>query len=157
MWTAQMNTDAPDGSGNQLALLDGAGAFDVPLPPPPAVLPAFPHIDDTTAPIGDRARAYLHSNCSFCHRMGGPGRVPPDWRVSLTLMQTGACNGTPQDGDLGVTGAKIITPGAPASSVASLRMHALDVNRMPPLATHVVDPMGSALIDAWITSLANCN
>jgi hypothetical protein len=41
--------------------------------------------------------------------------------------------------------------------VTSLRMHALDANRMPPLATHVVDTTGTGLIDAWISSLTSCN
>ena len=157
MWTAQMNRDAPDGSGNQMAMLDAAGLFDVPLPPPPATLAQFPQPGDSTAPVGDRARAYLHANCSFCHRMGGPGRVPPDWRDSLTLAQTGACNAAPQDGDLGVTGALVVAPGMPGKSVTSLRMRALDATRMPPLASHVVDPTGTSLIDAWITSLTSCN
>jgi hypothetical protein len=155
--TAQMNRDAPDGTGNQLAALDAAGAFDAPLPMAPAMLPALPHPDDTAAPLDQRARAYLHANCSFCHRMGGPGRVPPDWRFANTLMQTGACNATPQDGDLGVMGALVLTPGDASKSVTSLRMHALDAHRMPPLASHVVDPDGTALVDAWIASLTSCN
>ncbi len=155
--TAQLNRDAPDGTGNQLARLDGAGAFDAPLPATPDMLPAFAHLDDATAPVDARARAYLHANCSFCHRMGGPGRVPPDWRFANTLMQTGACNAMPQDGDLGVMGALVITPGMPQKSVASLRMHALDAHRMPPLATHVVDGNGAGVVDAWISSLTSCN
>jgi hypothetical protein len=89
--------------------------------------------------------------------MGGPGRVPPDWRASLALAQTGACNGVPQDGDLGIPGALLLVPGTPAKSVASLRMHTLDANRMPPIASHVVDVEGTGLIDAWITSLTSCN
>jgi uncharacterized repeat protein (TIGR03806 family) len=155
--TAQMNRDAPDGSGNQLLGLDAIGAFDQPLGAPPAMLPALPRVDDMAAPLAARARGYLHANCAFCHRMGGTGRVPPDWRYWLTLTETGACNATPQDGDLGVTGAKIILPGMPAMSVTPLRMKALDAARMPPLATHVVDPAGTALIDAWIGSLTSCN
>jgi hypothetical protein len=87
----------------------------------------------------------------------GPGKVPPNWRYGLTLAQTGACGAIPADGDLGVAGAQIIAPGMPASSVASLRMHALDAHRMPPLATHLVDPEGTALVDAWISSLTGCN
>jgi uncharacterized repeat protein (TIGR03806 family) len=154
--TAQMNRDAPDGSGNQLDELDGMGLFDAPLGAAPAMLPSFPQMDDANAPVTDKARAYLHANCSFCHRMGGPGRVPPDWRDSLTLAQTGACNATPQDGDLGVMGAMVVAPGMPAASVTSLRMRALDANRMPPLASHVVDAAGTGLIDAWISSLTGC-
>jgi hypothetical protein len=155
--TPQMNRAQPGGGGNQLDALTALGAFDAPLAAPAAMLPAFPSVDDMTAPVDARARAYLHTNCSFCHRMGGTGQVPPDWRASLSLAQTGACNATPVDGDLGQTGAKVITPGAPTASVASLRMHATDAYRMPPLASHVVDPMGTAVVDAWIASLTSCN
>jgi uncharacterized repeat protein (TIGR03806 family) len=155
--TMQMNRDAPAGGGNQLDLLTAAGAFDAPLGAPPAMLPALPKIDDTTAPVDQRARAYLHSNCSFCHRMGGTAQIPPDWRFGLTLMQTGACNAAPLDGDLGHAGAKVIAPGMPDASVLSLRIKSTDAYRMPPLASHVVDPAGTALIDAWITSLTSCN
>jgi len=35
-------------------------------------------------------------------------------------------------------------------------MEALDVDRMPPLATEVVDSDGTALIEAWIEALASC-
>jgi hypothetical protein len=157
--TLQMNRDAPTGGGNQLDLLTAMGAFDAPLGGAPATLPALPHIDDMNAPLDARARAYLHANCAFCHRMNGTAPAPPDWRFALTLAETGACNGTPQDGDLGHTGAKVIAPGMPDLSVASLRAKATDAYRMPPLASHVVDADGTALLDAWITSLtsSSCN
>jgi uncharacterized repeat protein (TIGR03806 family) len=157
--TLQMNRDAPTGGGNQLDLLTAMGAFDAPLGGAPATLPALPHIDDMNAPLDARARAYLHANCAFCHRMNGTAPAPPDWRFPLTLAETGACNGTPQDGDLGHTGAKVIAPGMPDLSVASLRAKATDAYRMPPLASHVVDADGTALLDAWITSLtsSSCN
>ncbi|MGZ3440992.1 MAG: PQQ-dependent sugar dehydrogenase [Polyangia bacterium] len=155
--TAQMNRVTLGGGGNQLDALTALGVFDAPLPAPASALAALPHIDDMNVPVDQRARAYLHSNCSFCHRMNGTAQVPPDWRFPLTLAQTGACNAMPLDGDLGHTGAKVITPGMPDASVVSLRMKSTDAYRMPPLATHVVDPAGTALIDAWITSLTNCN
>ena len=154
--TAQLNRDG-DGVGNQLDLFAAMGWLDAPLPSPPAMMPKYPAPDDQAAPLDQRARAYLHANCSFCHRMGGTGRVPPDWRFGLTLMQTGACNAQPEDGDLGIAGATVLTPGSPATSLASVRMHALDASRMPPLASHVVDPDGTALVDAWIGSLTGCN
>lgn len=155
--TAQLNRDGLDGLGNQLELFAGLGWLDAPLPAPAPMMAKFPHPGDMTAPLDQRARAYLHANCSYCHRMGGTGRVPPDWRAGLTLAETGACDAQPQDGDLGVGGAKVLAPGAPDLSLASLRMHALDASRMPPLATHVVDPEGTALVDAWISSLNGCN
>jgi len=155
--TLQMNRDAPTGGGNQLDLLTAVGAFDAPLAGAPSTLPALAHVDDMNAPLDQRARAYLHANCAFCHRMGGTAQIPPDWRFGLTLAQTGACNAAPLDGDLGHAGAKVIAPGMPDLSVVSLRTKSLDAYRMPPLASHVVDPVGTALLDAWITSLTSCN
>jgi hypothetical protein len=64
-------------------------------------------------------------------------------------------------GDLGVMGALRITPGDPASSVVSLRMHLRDGTvemplQMPMIGTNVVDAEGVAVIDEWIESLTAC-
>jgi hypothetical protein len=56
--------------------------------------------------------------------------------------------------NLGIAGAKLVLPGAPETSLVSVRMHALDVGRMPPLATSVVDANGTGLVDDFIRSLA---
>jgi hypothetical protein len=66
------------------------------------------------------------------------------------------CNAAPQEGDLGIPGATLLSPGAPDKSIVSLRMHALDINRMPPLATHKLDDQGTQLVDAWISSVTKC-
>ena len=79
-----------------------------------------------------------------------------DFRFQTAFEDTGTCNVDPGQGDLGVPGAKIITPGDTASSVASLRMHTLGDDRMPPLGTQVVDTDGTAAVDAWINSLESC-
>ena len=50
----------------------------------------------------------------------------------------------------------MLAPGAPARSILSLRMHALDANRMPPLASRVKDTQGVGVVDAWISSLTAC-
>jgi uncharacterized repeat protein (TIGR03806 family) len=156
--TAQLNRDYtyPDGSQhNQVALLAQLGLFDGSLPPPPAMLDALPP-PSSSAPAEARARAYLHANCSFCHRVGGTGRGVADFRWPLSFKATNVCNAAPQEGDLGVMGARLLVPGAPTKSIISLRMHALDVNRMPPLATHKVDDQGATLIDSWISSVTAC-
>ena len=57
------------------------GLFDAPLPAPAATLPAFPHARRHERARRPIARAPTCTrNCSFCHRTGGTGRVPPDWR-----------------------------------------------------------------------------
>jgi hypothetical protein len=50
-------------------------------------------------------------------------------------------------------GALVVQPGEPARSTLSLRLHATDVWRMPPLGSRRVDPQGSSLVDGWISGL----
>ena len=140
---------------NQLATLDHIGLFAT-APGDPTMLPALAHVDDAQKSLDDRARGYLHSNCSICHRPMGTGQGPQDLRFSTTFKATMLCNTDPSEGNLGVTGSKLIVPGDPTKSIVSLRVHALDANRMPPLATAIVDPVGSKLLDDWITSLTTC-
>ena len=139
---------------NQLATLDHIGMFDAPLGDPKAK-PALPAPFGRT-PDEARARAYLHANCSFCHRPGGGGRGPENFLFATAAKDVGACGATPATGDVGVAGAKLVTPGDPKKSVLSLRMHATDAWRMPPIASRKVDPQGTALIDAWITATTTC-
>ncbi len=140
---------------NQLTVLEGLGFFSAPLGALPAAL------DRLEAPFGAgpleaRARAWLHSNCSACHRPGGTGRGTSDWRFQTSLADTDTCDVLPSEGDLGVAMARLLAPGAPARSLVSVRVHALDAARMPPVGSLVVDTQGAALVDAWITSLTSC-
>ncbi len=139
-------------TASQLATLENIGLFAAPLPAARNTIPAY----DSAAPLADRARAYLHSNCSSCHRPGSTGRGNMDVRYGTAPAMTGLCNAMPSQGDLGVMGARVVVPGMPARSLLSLRMHALDANRMPPLATRLEDTQGTALIDSWIRSLTAC-
>jgi mono/diheme cytochrome c family protein len=153
---AQLDKDFRYGDriSNELATWDHIGLFDAPLPSPlPSPLPAI----DSSAPAEARARAYLHANCSFCHRPNGTGRGPADFRYATPFAMMGVCNADPTQGNLGVMNAKLLAPGHPESSIMSVRMHATGVNRMPPLATRVVDAAGAKAVDDWIASLTSCN
>ena len=66
------------------------------------------------------------------------------------------CDKTPETGDLGVADERLFTPGDPAKSVISLRMHDTGQYRMPPLGSSIVDADGTTLVDAWITSVNVC-
>jgi len=158
--TAQLNGDLlyPGGIlSNQLETLESIGMFSNSLGGLPEELPALAAVNDTEAPIDDRARGYLHSNCSICHRPEGSGQGPMDVRFQTAFAATGTCEADPENGDLGVTGAKILTPGDPSRSVMSLRMHATNEARMPGLGAKLVDPDGTAAIDAWINVMASCS
>ncbi len=158
--TAQLNHDFtyPDGTtSNQLTKLGALGMFSASAPlPPSSQRPALPSPSDTSASDEDRARSYLHANCAFCHRPQGPGRGAADWRFMQSLDQTHACNAAPEAGTLGILGAKLIVAGDPSSSLVSVRMHATDASRMPPLGSAIVDTNGTAVVDAWISSLTTC-
>jgi uncharacterized repeat protein (TIGR03806 family) len=148
----QLDRDDPIAKDNVLAHFASALAS-------PVAHGAFPPLraaDTEGASNEDRARGYLHANCSMCHREGGgAGAATLDLRVDHPLGATNLCN-APQAGDLGVAGARIVTPGKPESSILALRLRALDQNRMPPLATRVVDDAGVSAIETWIRELAAC-
>jgi uncharacterized repeat protein (TIGR03806 family) len=153
----QLNGDLTYPTGrrrNQVETLAGLGFFSAPLPGPVATLPRF-EPPTGTGPLDLRARAWLHSNCSGCHRQGA-GQGPADFRYALPLAQTNTCDVVPQNGDLGIANPRLIAPGSPARSIVSRRVHALDAARMPPLGSFVVDTQGGAVLDAWITSLTSC-
>ena len=153
---AQLNTRFAYAAGvqNQLDALQALGLFDAPLDTSGPALPTPTASDDPTT-LEARARAYLHANCSFCHRPQGPGAGPADFRFGRSFAETRVCNAAPLE-DLGVAGAKLLTPGKPELSMISLRMHRRDGDAMPPLASCEVDTAGAAVVDAWIRSLAAC-
>ncbi len=157
--TAQLNGPLlyPSGiTSNQLETLEHIGMFSNSLGGLPADLPALTDVHDTSATLSDRSRSYLHSNCANCHRPNGPGQGPMDFRYQTAFEDTGTCNVDPGLGDLGVAGAKLLTPGNAASSVVSLRLHTTGNERMPPLGTQLVDTDGTAAVDAWINNLKVC-
>jgi len=67
------------------------------------------------------------------------------------------CGATPQHGDLGVTGARIVQPGSAEDSVLWLRAAIRDDNnQMPPLGTLIPDPLGDNVLESWINGLGGC-
>ena len=106
-----------------------------------------------------RARAWLHTNCSFCHRPNGPTPSSMNMLASASLAATNTCNVDPTAGNAGVlTNPKIIAPGLPDSSVLLARVNSrAALIQMPPIGSHVVDTAGVALLRSWISSLTSCN
>jgi uncharacterized repeat protein (TIGR03806 family) len=155
--TAQQNGDftypQTGRTSNQLAALDAIGVLT--LPGDPSTLPALP-APFGSAPLEQRARAYLHSNCSNCHRPGGPTPAAMDLRYSTPLALANICDALPGAGDLGIAGARLVAPGSPSTSVLLERVKRTDRHRMPPLGRFLEDPQGVQLLTDWITSLQGC-
>jgi uncharacterized repeat protein (TIGR03806 family) len=158
--TAQLNrtfTYTQTGrTANELATLSHIGLLSPPITNSSAE-PVMPDPADTGASLTNRARAYLHTNCSQCHRPNGPTPSTMDLRFTTALNATNACNATPQSGDLGIgANARLIAPGSSANSVIVNRVNRRDSNGMPPLASNDVDDAGVALLTQWIDGLTGC-
>jgi uncharacterized repeat protein (TIGR03806 family) len=108
---------------------------------------------DEDEPLERRARAYLDANCSNCHQPGSSGRTEMDLRFKIPLEAMHIIAVPSELDDMGINGAERINPGSPDSSIIYLRMIDLGSFRMPPLATSVVDLLGTQLIRNWIDSL----
>jgi uncharacterized repeat protein (TIGR03806 family) len=149
---AQLNGPSESSSDNQLDALAAAGYFDAPLAGPTGSLPRLARYDSNESPER-RARAYLHGNCSHCHRPGGPGGGSANYRFDVPFGQMNVCD-APAGSDPGQV---LFAPGSSATSEISTRMHALDGTRMPALGTAMVDPVGTALVDGWIDETRSCD
>ena len=165
--TAQMNRVAAGDTMNQIDKLAALGVFETaPVKPYKAALvapyPGQSGSPSQTATLEQRARSYMHANCAFCHRPDGKWNGF-DVRYDVPLKSTALCNAAPGKGDLGVTGATLLTPKNPMTSLMWLRMHAPvgtvmngGTGRMPAIASAVVDTQATDLMSQWITSITAC-
>ena len=162
---AQLNGDlqyaATGRTANQLTTLDAIGVLTPALTQTPDMLPAMPDPFGTAGTPGERARAYLDTNCAQCHRPGGPTNIDMDLRYTTPLSQTNACDVTPVR-DLGIANARrIATTMSGANPAArSLVVHRpalTDADSMPPFQPRVVDAAGVQLLTDWVNSLTGCN
>jgi len=156
--TSQLNFDFdyPNGAkGNQLDTLKHAGLFEK---DPPA-RPVYPNPADTTLPLEERARSYMHINCGVCHRPGG-NFTDFDARYATPLKDTLLCGQKAEKtipSEYMLTDPMRVDPGHPEKSVVSLRMHSLEPTfRMPQIGSRVIDDVGTKAMDDWILSLTAC-
>jgi mono/diheme cytochrome c family protein len=148
--TAQLNRDYgySSGAANQLAALSSAGFFDNP-PAHPQVLRTLAPLDDETVSRAYRVRSYLFANCGQCHQPAGNVYSAWDSRITTPITKAQIIWGQllnssgPDD--------KVVTPGNTNTSAIIQRMMAFGTQRMPPLATSILDTKAIQLISDWIT------
>lgn len=155
--TRQMNREHDYGNGvvaNQIEVLNRLGMLQKPLKDGKANgLMKLVDPKDSSASLDERARSYLHANCSHCHTKWGGGNAYFWLTSDLPLDKTATLGTAPQHGDLHVPGAKVIDPGHPERSLIALRMAILGPERMPRIASSVVDQEAVKLISDWIRAL----
>lgn len=145
--TAQLNSDFAyaDGALNQIKKFEQLGLFET----APKAIAGYPD-PAGNATLDARARSYLQANCATCHRPGGAATTV-DLRFATAFADSKLCEKVERDA--GKVPEYRLTPGDPAKSSMSFRMHVLDTLRMPKIASNVVDTVGSKLIDDWITAM----
>jgi uncharacterized repeat protein (TIGR03806 family) len=144
-------------TANQLVTLNTINTLTPALTQTPAQLPALPDPFGAGGTLAERARAYLHTNCSNCHRPGGGTPSSMDLRYTTTLLATNACDAVPQSGNLGISNARLIATGDAARSVLVARANRRDTNAMPPLSSTLIDTAGVTVLTNWVNSLTSCN
>lgn len=153
--TLQTNRDFDYGkvTDNQLRTFDHLDLFDKPLPDPPAELPKLVDYADSSNDLNQRARSYLHANCSHCHRKWGGGNGEFRLLASVDLEEMGISRVKPGHGGFFMPAANILKPGDPYRSVLFYRAAKLGPGRMPRIGSTVVDEAGVKLLHDWIKKL----
>ena len=108
---------------------------------------------DVSVSLNDRARSYLHSNCSHCHRDGAGASVRAYLVYDMELDKANLLGAKPMQGDFGLLDAAIVKPGDPYASVLYYRVSKLGRGRMPHIGSSEVDPRAVGLIHDWILGL----
>jgi hypothetical protein len=153
----QLNFTLPGGD-NQITSLTAKGIFGAQAAgaaPAPLADPS-----DVNASIEARASAYLAANCSSCHRPGYSFLGGTTWNAMPGVLPAnrglvGAVHhNAPMATALGLPNSPLITKGNPNASVLIGRIRSTDRDlSMPPLGRTQVDPVGNAVLTAWVQSL----
>ena len=152
----QLNTSSA-GTNQLQAMIDG-GWFSGAVPQnvaasnDPAVRP-LACSGDESAPLAERARAYLAVNCAHCHQKGAGGTATIDLRhvAALPAMQT--LDASPMQGTFQIDRPAIVKPGDPSRSVLLYRVRCSGRGRMPHIGSQTVDTDGVDVIRRWIAGL----
>jgi uncharacterized repeat protein (TIGR03806 family) len=152
--TLQFNRDHEYAStgrtGNQLLTLDHIGVFGQDIGDL-SQYGALPDPYGTSGSLDSRAKSYLETNCSVCHRPGSTAPVSIDLRYGKALADmklVGVAADQPT-----TAGAVRVVAGNHAASDLWRRVAATDGNRMPVLGVSVPDQEALKLLADWIDSV----
>jgi uncharacterized repeat protein (TIGR03806 family) len=158
--TRQLDRDFDYGAGpeNQLDHMAALGLFDRALEPHDQRERLVDPFGD--APLVERARAYLDSNCAHCHGEGGDASASgmwltwPDTAAGQDPTRWGVCK-QPTSAAGATCGHSLdIVPGEPDASIYMCRLESREAKvQMPPVGTKLIHDEGVALLRAWIALL----
>lgn len=150
--TIQMNRSHDYGGRqeNQLRAWEELGLFSTKLQRSPEQYDSLPDPHDASAEPGDRARAFLHVNCSVCHVTDGGGNAKMVLRYHTPLKETKLFDETPIHGTFGLTGGRVLASGDPFSSVLLYRLAKVGTGRMPHVGGSTADERALDLLHDWV-------
>ncbi len=137
--------------GKKMRALEDLGVLTI-KDVPPSVMPLASPYDPHLA-LTNRARSWLHVNCSPCHRNGAGGDVPSWFNYDQPLEKTRAYDAKPVRGDFGMLAARVIAPADPDRSTLIYRISTEGSGRMPHIGSRLVDEAGVRLMRDWIRAL----
>jgi len=143
-------------TANQLESLEKIDMFTELLPSSAEGLLRLVNPYDVTENLQDRAKSWLHTNCSSCHQPGVVTQINIDFRFKTPLSEMMLCNVPPQNQAWGITNPMRLAPGDASRSLIHNRPSRLDEGQMPPIGTNLVDVEGVNLIEQWINGLESC-
>lgn len=124
------------------------------LPHAADALPRLVNPNDEKAALRDRARAYLHANCSHCHVRSGGGNSVMQLANHFSDAEMQLVDASPVHTTFGIPGAKLVAPGAPEKSLLIYRPAVRGSGQMPPVGTLKADAHGIALLAKWVAGMA---
>ncbi|HWE93020.1 MAG TPA: PQQ-dependent sugar dehydrogenase [Tepidisphaeraceae bacterium] len=122
----------------------------VPPPPPPPLVLVNPN--DESHSLDERAKSYLHVNCSACHRFGGGGTALFDVRAD-TKPEDAKLFTSPMLGSFDIHEPRIVCQGDPSRSVMLYRMAKSGHGHMPHIGATMIDGSGLKLLAKWMAGL----
>ena len=126
---------------NQIKTLEHIGLFAAPAGDPSRLGTFVEPFGE--APLNERARAYMHANCSHCHRGNARG---PNLHFDTAEADMRLCGASP-----------LVVPGSPANSRVIQLMSDPDPSmRMPRGSGNIIDARGVSLIEDWIRAKSTC-
>lgn len=115
-------------------------------------------LNDNSASLEQKARSYLHSNCSGCHRVGtGPAGGVGDMRYNSPFtFNMNICEVLATHPD-SLANSKLIDLGDADNSTIYLRLASTGIDKMPPIGREDFDPTAVSVMGQWINSLTACD
>ena len=110
-----------------------------------------PH--EEAVPLEKRARSWLHTNCSHCHRLSGGSGTTSQMNVAAPIDELNLIASSALRGEFGIENASLIEPGNPYRSALYYRIATKGAGHMPMIGAKTIDSDGVRLVHDWIRSL----